>query len=201
MAKQIIAVDIDDVLAQTNEAVRVHVNRHFGTQHTPEDYRMEAPYFMYWEKIWEVSQEEADLRYEHFKQDENRGNIQPLPGAIDVLRELKKNYELVIITARGTSDAHVTQAWLEKHFPKLFSEVKFVPGAWQQGGDTTKADICKELGVSYLVDDAFEHCELVAKEGIIALLFGDYGWNTSKKLPRSVIRVRDWAAVGEYFGI
>jgi hypothetical protein len=35
--------------------------------------------------------------------------------------------------------------------------------------------------------------------GVQALLFGDYGWNRKEKLVKGVTRVKEWAAVLQYF--
>jgi len=44
-----------------------------------------------------------------------------------------------------------------------------------------------------------EDCTLAHEAGVQALLFGEYGWNMTQAIPESVVRVKDWQAVKEYF--
>ncbi|HLA48993.1 MAG TPA: hypothetical protein VJY84_00415, partial [Candidatus Saccharimonadales bacterium] len=62
-----------------------------------------------------------------------------------------------------------------------------------------KAEVCREIGADYLVDDQPKHCLAAADAGITALLFGDYKWTRVNNLPKNVIKVRNWPAVLEYF--
>lgn len=63
----------------------------------------------------------------------------------------------------------------------------------------TKAQMCKDLGVAYLIDDQSRHCLGASEIGVTALLFGDYAWNHVEKMPDNVQQVRDWNAVIQYF--
>jgi hypothetical protein len=111
---------------------------------------------------------------------------------------LKKKYDLVIVTARDKRGVAITHQALDEYYPNLFKDVHFVP-LWGGGKKATKAQICDEIGASYLIDDSFEHCSLAAEAGIEALLFGHYGWNHYQRLTSGMRRVKDWRAVSEYF--
>jgi len=198
MKRPIVAVDVDDVLSPTNLMMMHFVNSNFGTAHTWEEYTAEGDYDGYWGRVWNVSREEAERRYKSFVTAEVLREVEPMEDAIQTLAYLKKQFELVIVTARGDDRAEDTHHWLEKRFPQVFKGVHFLP-VWGDGKKATKAAICKEIGAGYLVDDNVEHCVLAAQEGIHALLFGDYGWNKHATLPSGVVRVKDWRAVREYF--
>ncbi|HEY1835463.1 MAG TPA: hypothetical protein VGG13_01430, partial [Candidatus Saccharimonadales bacterium] len=60
-------------------------------------------------------------------------------------------------------------------------------------------EIAQEIGAKYLIDDNAEYCVLSQDIGVQALLFGDYGWNRKEKLVKGVTRVKEWAAVLQYF--
>lgn len=47
MSKETIAIDVDDVLANSTEAFRIVVNERFGINLSPEDYQIEADYPFY----------------------------------------------------------------------------------------------------------------------------------------------------------
>jgi hypothetical protein len=90
-------------------------------------------------------------------------------------------------------------------FPGIFNGDIHYVGIWGSGAHIlnklrqTKAELCRELDIDYLIDDQLKHCIGVAEIGIRALLFGDYSWNQVNQLPKMVTRVKDWAAVLEYF--
>ncbi len=198
MKKQIIAVDLDDVLAAQNEAMREFANKHYGLTHTPQDYKIEAPYWGFWDAVWGVDSQEARQRINEFHNSGALSLQRLIPDSIESIERLKKKYELVIITSRHNKHTAETRYWLDKHFPKVFSNIHFV-NVWSDDIKETKAMICKRIGANYLIDDNLEHCSLAAEEGITSLLFGEYGWNKSKKLPKGVVRAKNWAEVGSYF--
>lgn len=199
MKKPIIAVDVDDVLAGINRAMMEFVNKEFGTNLTWDDYTAPGEYHQYWEKIWGVSNEEAERRYQAFVEAESHGNLPLIDGATQAIDHLKKRFELVIITARDHKHKDETHQWLAQHFPQTFKDVLFLPLNEEDGKKVHKAVVAKEIGASYLIDDNVDHCTVAHQAGITALLFGDYGWNKHHQIPKGVIRVKDWQAVKEHF--
>lgn len=197
--KPIIAVDIDDVLFPANKSMMHFVNKHFGTKLTWKDYQIHAPYWGYWEAVWNVSKEEAQRRYNAFVNSEVMLSATALNGAISVIEHLEKKYDLIVVTARGDEHIDATHTWLTKHFPETFKRVEFI-GVWSKDEKVTKAQICNEVGAKYLIDDNVEHCVLAAEVGVQALLFGYYGWNYHEgDLPDGVKRVKTWQDVKKYF--
>ena len=198
MARKTIAVDLDEVLSAQNEAVRLFANKHYGHNHTPEDYLTEGEYWGYWEVIWGVGKEEGLKRVAHFLDSGGLKGQKPIPGAIDAIKKLETKFNLVIVTSREDKYMDITHKWLSEHFPDVFDHVRFT-SMWGQKASAAKAKIVKEIKTSYLIDDNVGHCNSVAKEDIKALLFGDYGWNRKAKLHPEVTRVRGWKEVLEYF--
>jgi len=196
--KPVIAVDVDDVLGAENDAVRTFINEHYGHDHTPEDYLVEGEYWGYWESIWGVHPEEARERLEAFLASPAKDKLKLVEGAAAVIDMLKERFNLAIVTSRYGRQLETTRPWLEQHFPGIFSRVEFV-AAWSTDKKATKAIICKAIGAGYLIDDNPEHCNLAAEEGIMSLLFGDYGWNRNAKTHPAVVRVKNWQEVAEYF--
>jgi 5'(3')-deoxyribonucleotidase len=197
MAK-IIAVDADDTLFDENTAMRLFHNARYGTSHTQEDYLAAGEFGWFWKPIWKTDQAETEKRYEEFVQHKLVHNLEPIKDAGQVLALLRKKYDLVIVTSRGERSKKMTHEALHEHYPGLFSDVHFVP-LW--GGDkaATKAQICNDIGASYLIDDSFEHCKLAAESGLEALLFGHYGWNRTQKVTSRMTRTKNWQEVLEYF--
>jgi len=196
VTKPVIAVDIDDVLAAENEGIREFTNRKYGLNHTPEDYLIEGDFKGYWEKIWQLNETEAKKHYEDFLKSSTKAHLQVVDGAVSALSKLKSRYDLVVISSRFGPAINISKPWIEEHFPDTFRAVELIA---QRNEATTKADVCKELGVSYLIDDDPAACNLVAREGIKVLLFGDYGWSRNVGLHQGIVRVKNWQEVLEYF--
>lgn len=195
--KPIVAVDVDDVISDQVENIRAFANNRYGHNHTIEDYKVEGPYWGYWQHVWGVSSDEDRRRMSKYNENE-LSNQQLIKGSVGALKKLKKDYTLVIITSRDESLTEKTHLWLEKHFPDVFDSIHFVP-IWEDGTRATKATICREIGAGYLIDDNPEHCNLAAKVGVTSLLFGSYGWQQNAKMHKDVVRVADWKEVLEYF--
>ncbi len=190
----IVAVDIDDVLAPSAEVLVAYSNRRWGTNLTVEDYNE------HWGEMWQVDHQETEKRAVEWHESGEIGKYLPHEAARDILRELSRYYDFKIITSRRTMIASETLHWLRQHYEGIFSEVRFTGFHGTQDGHTlTKAELCVELGASYIIDDQLKHCLGAAKEGITALLFGDYAWNRiNDQLPHNVVRVHDWQTVKEF---
>lgn len=196
--KPVIAVDVDDVLAIENDAVRMFANKQYGHTHTAEDYLVPGEYWSYWEAVQGVDKEEGYRRYQEYLDSGAKAELQVMEGALSVLQRLKKRYRLIIVTSREAHLVDITKEWLTKHFPEVFDDVAFV-AVWTGTVKGSKATVCKEIGAEYLIDDNIGHLELAAAAGIKGILFGDYGWSKNKTLPPDCVRLRNWSEVGEYF--
>lgn len=198
MPRKKIGVDIDDVLSRSAEGFAGFSNQHWGKKHQAEDYTED------WAAFWNVSLEEALRRVEEVYASGLFGKFLHFEAALSALHQLAQKYELIVITSRQTTAKADTDEWVRQHFPNIFSAVHYA-GIWDADADPyhllkqTKAELCRDLGVHYLIDDQPKHCIAAAEGGIDALLFGDYGWNRSVTLPTGVTRVKDWRSVVDYF--
>lgn len=186
MAKPLIAIDVDDVLAEHNAGLANWHNKNFGTTHTAESYFSE-----WWADVWQISPELAEQRAQAFHEAREHRNLRPVPGAVAALKTLKQSYDLVVITVRRQLIIDDTAAWLNRHFPELFTAVRFIH-FWDAKQKTTKAEMCQALGARYFIDDSVKHCLQTAEMGIPTLLFGDRSWNQLPALPPGVQRVNNW---------
>jgi uncharacterized HAD superfamily protein len=200
MAQLTIAIDIDDVLSASAEGFASFSNERWGSIAQAEDY-VEA-----WAEFWDVSIEEALRRSDEFHASDTVARYGSIDNALPILEALHTTYRLVVVTSRQVVLKQHTDAWLDMHFPGLFSDIRYA-GIWDSGHDVhhklrqTKTEVCREIGAEFLIDDQLKHCESAAAAGMQALLFGNYKWNTAGILPTGVIRVKDWAAVGRYFDV
>ena len=199
MKKPIIAVDIDDVLAQSTDSLRQVVNAHLGVDLPPEAYDIPVDYWGYYEAVWEANglggRISLDVLDPQMKADQS--HVTPMPGAFATLSQLSQNYELVVVTARSSTWAEATDEWLQKNFPDIISQVFFAEG-FEGIKKKSKGALCAEIGVSWLIDDNIEHGRSALELGMSVIVFGNYGWH-HRGIPDGIVACKDWSEVGEYF--
>lgn len=187
--RQLIAVDIDEVLAHHNQALASWHNREYGTVHAADTYFTD-----YWSKVWGISSEEAEKRAVAFHASGAHAQFSPVERALDTLQRLRESYDLVVVTVRRQSVIEDTRQWIDNHYPGIFTKIYFVH-FWDKNDTTTKAQLCQKVGASYLIDDSIKHCTQAMEAGISALLFGDYSWNQAQHLSPHIKRVANWGDV------
>lgn len=191
-----IAVDVDDVLAQSAVGLTTFSNAQWGTSLLPSDYDE------HWANMWGVDIEEVKRRTQIFYDSGIVRDYPPMEGALDALRMLKQHYNLVILTSRGSAIRQDTLDWVEKHYKDIFSDVH-LSGIWDDIAlhkyEVTKTDICRRIGAEFLIDDQLKHCISANEAGITSILYGDYKWNHMADLPNGIERVDSWKQIEEYF--
>lgn len=196
MKKQVIAVDIDDVLStHANDFIKFS-NERWGTNLSVDDYDEN------WEMMWGVTHAELIERSDVFHASGLVGAYGHRAEAIETLRKLKRTYKLVVVTSRRRVIMEETARWVNSYFKNIFDEIHYA-GMWDDHAvdahKLTKAEICQQIGADYLIDDQLKHCIAAAGAGIKALLFGEYSWNKNNNLPDGVVRVQTWQEVEDYF--
>lgn len=197
MPKEVIAVDIDDVVVKHVEGFCIWSNQRYGTSLTPADYS-EA-----WHEIWGIDKEEVEPRKKEFFTDEIIGGFEVIEGASEGLVALSATRRIIGVTSRRESLRQVTETVLDELAPKAVDRVVFAT-YFHKGTKFTqsKGEICHKIGASSLVDDHLKHCMAVNAVGVDAVLFGDYPWNqTEKELPMGIARAADWPELLETLGI
>lgn len=198
--RQVIAVDLDDVLSVNIPAFIEFSNKKWGTDLSVEDYKEN------WLDMWGIDAEEMNRRRRAIKE-EFFTRLKPSVEGVPVLKELANIYKLVITTSRRTEVKDVTLNWIDKYFGGIFEEVhhaRIFDGDikavdWSHANKKTKTRLYKEIGADFIIDDHLKHCIGADSAGITALLFGEYFWNTGAEIPESVVRVKDWKEVKDYF--
>lgn len=195
MGRKVIAIDVDDVLANSTEAFRVLVNDHLKVNLSPEDYRIRADYDRYYEEVWERNGLSDRVNYADFEAGmiEDQSHIEPHGDAKRTLEKLAQCYKVIIVTSRPVSWRKATEKWIERHFPNIFSAILFT----EETHGKTKGQLCKEYGADWLIDDNVEHAQSALDENIEVILFGNYGWH--HKAPLHMHRRGTWKEVLEYF--
>src|SRR5436190_1519493 len=94
MTRQVIAVDIDDVLATSAAEWVEFSNRQWGTRLTVDDYSED------WTRIWQLEHEDTEARALEIHKSGLYGSFQSFEDAYEVLEKLSHDYDLVIATSR-----------------------------------------------------------------------------------------------------
>jgi 5'(3')-deoxyribonucleotidase len=198
MSRKVIAVDIDDVLADSTEALRLIVNERTGASLSRDDYMSTGEYWDYYEQVWARHGLSDKFQYSDIEKELalDQSYVPLLPGAVSAVRELNKRYDIVLITSRNTSWEDATRRWCKDYIFDHDINL-FFTGSRHDSDYKPKGQLCKQLGVSILIDDNPTHCRSAIEEGVEALLFGSYGWHYD--IPEQAVRCKDWPTVLEYF--
>ncbi len=202
MKQEIIAVDVDDVLAMQAEAFVEFSNKRWGTNLTVDDYDE------HWGKVWQVNQQSL---YERVAEIYGSGQLAKFAAknkSSEVLKSLADNYRLIVLTSRWQTSDKETRAWLDYHYGDIFDGIYYSGFFDRKDGiditykmQASKAVLRDDLKFDYLIDDQLKHCVEAAKYGFQAVLFGDYKWNQMQTLPANVTRCKDWQEVAKFFGV
>lgn len=197
MSKPIIAIDVDEVLADYASEFVILSNRLWGTDLKWDDYHEN------WPLLWGLEMDEVVERGQAMLEDRMHERLKHNDEAVAVLQNLSQRFTLKILTARNVTTKEMTLEWLKRHYPMFSPDDVNFAGIWDNptadAPHQTKGEIAKKLGVDYLIDDQVKHCVAASEHGITALLFGEYPWNKADSLPDGVNRVSNWAAVEAFF--
>ncbi|KZP32280.1 hypothetical protein FIBSPDRAFT_1036915 [Athelia psychrophila] len=186
----VIAIDLDDVLSETNQEVANWFNEYYpGHNMTVDDFY----YYYYWKNPYWGTPAECFQKVNAFYAGTYIHRARPVPGAregIQALRDL--GYRLIIVTARLKAIRDASWDWIEENFPGLFDSIICTgqfedASALKEGHELitklTKQDVCLSIGAKLLIDDSLENALHCASHSSAAgpptpvLLFGAYEWN------------------------
>jgi uncharacterized HAD superfamily protein len=187
--RKIIAVDVDDVLLKFVDPFLEFMNPIYDTRFTQ---RHVKNYDLI--KTFPINEEEMRKRIDEFFSNGYLHSLKPVYGAKKGMLELAKLYEVIIITSRSREVKEGTLGSLRLTFPSCFSELLFARGYVHKEGKS-KAEICQERDVYFLIDDSYVFADECAKNGRRALLL-NRPWNQGKTHDL-VTRVQNWREIVE----
>lgn len=118
--KPIIAIDIDEVLAQFIPSLADFHNELYGTSLQSHEFTS-----YYFHEVWGGSIEETQEKIIAFFQSQYIHDLEPVEAALDALLELKEHFCLHVITARQLESEDLTRAWIGRNYPDIFEEIHF----------------------------------------------------------------------------
>lgn len=185
--KKIIAIDCDEVLANTVDSILWHYGYTFNNLPLTKE-SITSFYRHLLESHWASKEYTRNYR-EQFFHSPAAYTIPPLAWAIDWVRKLVEEGNTVyVVTSRWDSLEQLTIDRVEQHFSWLFTDIVFPKKSLEDHHLTNKADLMRSIWATYLVDDALHNCTDVVAGGYKAILL-DYPWNQTESLDPNITRV------------
>jgi uncharacterized HAD superfamily protein len=182
----LIAIDIDDVLADLSHPLVAFHNETYGTRFRREDH---MDYNL--ESVWGGTARESYDKVMRFFASPYFAEVRPVPGAVDGVRVLRDlGHDLVVITSRPEGIMKKTAGWIEAFFPRAFNDILCATHYYNRDYNK-KSGLCTRLGVELILDDCLEIALECAQEGIRVLLY-NAPWNQVSSLPEGITRVFSW---------
>ena len=190
MTKPVLAIDIDDVLYPFSKHFLMYANEKLGQNKTLTDmvsYRLDTLYSVSYLEIIDLLK---DFMNEAFIMD-----LEPLPDSVAAIKLLHKQYDLQIITARLSAYREITERWIDKYFPNLFSDMHYCDYyalSPKNSSKTTKLEVCKKIGARCLIDDNPDNVAQAMSGGVMGILFGEYAWHSELPEDCHPTRMASW---------
>lgn len=125
--------------------------------------------------------------------------IKPVIDSKSKLQEFKnKWYTLKIVTWRPEYIEEYTLNWIDKHFSNFFDSIHFANhySYWNKvKTKRNKSEICKELWITFMIEDRFDYALELAQNWIFTYLI-EKPWNKHIILEHSNIKkVKNWQEI------
>jgi len=189
MSEKIIAVDIDEVLAETLRSI-LEKNNYMRKWNKVEWDDLINYNLWEIEKLW-ITKNWAlwlFIKFQLWSWLLNR--IKPVKWAREKILELKsKWYKLYAVTARWNLVKLSTKLWLKRYFPDCFQSIVYANFFTSRA--RKKSDICREIWASIIIEDNLETCIDCASKWFKCYMF-DKPRNQSDSLPDWISRVFSW---------
>lgn len=187
--KERIGIDLDDVLANFIDGLMLYHNQTYGTSIR----REEVQNFSFGD-IFGGTLEERVKKVKDFFETNYFDNLLPIEDSQESINYLALSNELFIVTSRPIFIKEKTERWLNKFFTDKFSGIVNSSNHYSKAENSgkTKAQLCRELGISVLIDDSLDYILQCPSTRIKGILFGNYPWNQNGNLPLGIARVKNW---------
>jgi len=155
----IIGIDFDGTIADTNAAKSAWIQRELKIKVDPYccDRTSCVPI------IGELAYNR--MSKEVYNRDTTYG-LKPVTGVLQAISELRKNHELLVVTARYGEMLESAETWLSR-----YPETRDVKLVGRPNETVPKSTICRNENVQILVDDDERHLYPILEIGINGLLF------------------------------
>ncbi|MCK9595559.1 hypothetical protein M0R19_00010 [Candidatus Pacearchaeota archaeon] len=180
-----IAADIDDSSVDFTFNFLNFYNNKYRTHFTKE-----KCYIAKLETILGISKDKIRKEFDEFYNSPFFDAISPIAHAPAILYLLNKINGVPFLTFRPVNIKDKTKISMEKLFPESYSSI-----IHSREFGKSKSEICKDMGISVLIEDYFPNALECSLNGINVLLFNQ-PWNKNFNLENTLItRFYDWRNV------
>jgi len=184
-----IGIDIDEIVTEFVKGYLKVYNKKHGR-----DARYDKIFsYNLWEPL-NISREEAIILADEFYDSQHFQEIELVEGAIEAINKLGKENEIFFITSRPGHIKDKTREFIMKHFSQIKSEIIHSGDFWGGLGSRTKAQICSELKLDFMIEDNKLYSQEIANSGIKVFLM-DKPWNIGVEESNNLVRVKNWEEV------
>ena len=185
-----IGIDLDEVIADFMDALLIFYHKKKQKLHNKNEFKE----YKFW-PVWGITREEAIKLVDEFHETNKLDDVKPAELAVQEINSLLKNGdELYVITARPIRFKQKVEDWIKYHLKTEKIEVIHA-GDFHKDQASTKAEICKELGIKIILEDLGETAVQCAESGIKVILF-DKPWNKNFS-HNNIIRLNNWKEVAK----
>ncbi|MBU0907661.1 MAG: hypothetical protein KKD18_01970 [Nanoarchaeota archaeon] len=183
-----IGIDLDGVAVDIMTPFIAFHNERYGSDFTYEG----ITEHQFWNP-WGLTREEGNLRLLEFMDMNEFSVVKPQEGAIEAIRKLAEEHELIVVTSRPDSYTEKTLEWIEYYLPGVFSRVLFTHQISSEEKFKKKA-ICSAEKIEVLIED-FDWNVLSCADVCKKIIVFDQPWNKGAELPENAVRVMSWEEV------
>ncbi|GBF34944.1 HAD-superfamily hydrolase-like protein [Desulfocucumis palustris] len=180
--KKKLGLDIDGVIADSQEVIIEHLNLIFDKNYKRGDFFNFDPARMFGVDRHTVDRLIMERELDIIKR------VKPINGAAETIDKLREVFSIHLISARTPSFYHSTLDWLEMHSVKCDNLILL--------GHHDKRQSCLDEGVILFVEDNKKNAYQINTCGIPVYLF-DATYNQGE-LPESIQRVYNWEELFNY---
>ncbi|MBU0894587.1 MAG: hypothetical protein KKF48_03045 [Nanoarchaeota archaeon] len=185
-----IAIDVDDTVVDFVKPFLIYYNRGFNTNYSFEDINSSE----IWKCLGLDKDSFRDLLVDFRKTSffEDRVLYSDFKN---VFEDLNKKHISCFVTSRSKEVSRETESFFKRNLNNFNTPI-FYSGGIHPTENGSKAEICLEKKVDFLVDDNEIYGLDCAEKGIGVFLL-DKPWNQGDGLPDNVERVEDWYEILE----
>jgi uncharacterized HAD superfamily protein len=161
-----IAFDVDGVFANTMGLFLEIARNDFGINHIK--YSDITQYYL--EACLDIPPDVINTIIHRLLEGDFHDRLQPLDGSREVLSAMAHKSRLLFVTARPTASS--IREWINSMLP----ETSFPIDVVATGALEAKAEVLKERGIRFFVEDCLEVCFTLSEQGITPIVFRQ-PWN------------------------
>lgn len=156
-----LAVDVDEVLVNLLEPMAKWRGVALPTR----------PKYKYlYREIFNCTEEQSQEILHKFYRSREFLNLKPIIGAQPAMQSFKQQFDkLYIVTGRQEMVRETTELWIDRFFPGVFDDIILTNSFTEH--EIKKVDVCRALGIGYIIDDSIDTCNECIEAGMDAINF------------------------------